>query len=146
MSILLLTKDCGSGRKEAASRSADRILAAEERSVRQHSSDITIIDGSSGTANLKHFKVESLGEVARLALSEDLLNFSANLQHALLIGSRVFCSIWRDTLALERIMFANIQNKLEMILDTKLDSITNEIDNMSTQRTRKECENVVDEY
>ena len=43
-------------------------------------------------------------------------------------------------------MFANIQNKLEMILDTKLDSITKEIDNMSTQRTRKECENVVDEY
>jgi hypothetical protein len=43
-------------------------------------------------------------------------------------------------------MFANIQNKLDM-LETKLDSITKETENMFTQmRTRRKRKIVVDEY
>jgi hypothetical protein len=99
-------------------------------------------------------KVEDASvETEKLALSEDLINNS-------IVGNALFglsqsAACTRDWMkgllqqqarypALEHLMFANIQTKLD-ILDGKLESITNQIDSLSSQRTRK-CENIVDEY
>jgi hypothetical protein len=98
-------------------------------------------------------KVEDASvETEKLALSEDLINNS-------IVGNALFglsqsAACTRDRMKgllqqqarypLEHIMFANIQTKLD-ILDGKLESITNQIDSLSSQRTRKR-ENIVDEY
>ena len=91
-------------------------------------------------------KVEDASvETEKLALSEDLINNS-------IVGNALFglsqsAACTRDWMkgllqqqarypALEHLMFANIQTKLD-ILDGKLESITNQIDSLSSQRTRK---------
>ena len=150
-SILLLTKDCvfENGKKESAGRASARKLVAEERSF-SRSSDMSI-DCSIGSRG--QLKVEDASvEAAKLALSEDLINNS-------IVGNALFglsqsAACTRDRMKgllqqqarypLEHIMFANIQTKLD-ILDGKLESITNQIDSLSSQRTRKR-ENIVDEY
>ena len=150
-SILLLTKDCvfENGKKESAGRASARKLVAEERSF-SRASDMSI-DCSIGSRGQLKVEDESV-EAAKLALSEDLINNS-------IVGNALFglsqsAACTRDRMKgllqqqarypLEHIMFANIQTKLD-ILDGKLESITNQIDSLSSQRTRKR-ENIVDEY
>ena len=143
-SILLLTKDCvfENGKKESAGRASARKLVAEERSF-SRASDMSI---DSSIRSRGQLKVEDASvEAAKLALSEDLINNS-------IVGNALFglsqsAACTRDWMkgllqqqarypALEHLMFANIQTKLD-ILDGKLESNTNQIDSLSSQRTRK---------
>ena len=143
-SILLLTKDCvfKNGKKESAGRASARKLVAEERSF-SRSSDMSI-DCSIGSRG--QLKVEDASvEAAKLALSEDLINNSIVGNALFGLSQSAACTRHRMKGLLQQQARYPLEHIMFDMLHGKLESITNQIDILSSQRTRKR-ENILDEY